>query len=90
MSFDFTGLRKDEATLQQAAKDWGIDPKAEMYKLPAMYVGEYAEKDAEITLELWQELKKEIASQDLSSDSRIRNQSFTCSCGYEMERCKNR
>ena len=67
VSFDFTGLRKDEATLQQAAKDWGIDPKAEMYKLPAMYVGEYAEKDAELTLELWQELKKEIASQDLSS-----------------------
>ena len=67
VSFDFTGLRKNEATLQQAAKDWGIDPKAEMYKLPAMYVGEYAEKDAEITLELWQELKKEIAGQDLSS-----------------------
>ena len=37
VSFDFTGLRKDEATLQQAAKDWGIDPKAEMYKLPAMW-----------------------------------------------------
>ena len=36
-----------------------------MYKLPAMYVGEYAERDAEITLLLWQELKKEIAVQDL-------------------------
>ena len=39
---------------------WGVDPKAEMYKLPALYVGEYAEKDAEITLALWQELKKEM------------------------------
>ena len=37
-----------------------MDAKSEMYKLPAMYVGEYAERDAEITLALWQELKKEI------------------------------
>ena len=27
-------------------KSWGVDPKAEMYKLPAMYVGTYAEQDA--------------------------------------------
>ena len=27
-----------------------------MYKLPAMYVGEYAERDAEATLKLWQRL----------------------------------
>ena len=26
-----------------------VDPKAEMYKLPAMYVGCYAEKDAQLT-----------------------------------------
>jgi hypothetical protein len=38
-----------------------------MYKLPAIYVGAYAEKDAEITYALWQELKKEIISQDLNS-----------------------
>ena len=43
----------------QAAKDWGVDAKAEMYKLPAIYVGAYAEADAEITLySLWKELKK--------------------------------
>ena len=40
-------MGKNEAALQEAAKDWGVDPKAEMYKLPAMYVGEYAERDAE-------------------------------------------
>ena len=38
-----------------------------MYKLPAIYVGAYAEKDAEITLELWQELKKEILHQDIQA-----------------------
>ena len=65
VAFDYTGMRKNETILQQSAKDWGVDPKAEMYKLPAMYVGEYAERDAEITLLLWQELKKEIVAQDL-------------------------
>ena len=30
-----------------------------------MYVGEYAEKDAELTLKLWQACKHEIQTQDL-------------------------
>ena len=30
---------------------WGIDHKSEMYKLPAMYVKEYAEQDAVLTLQ---------------------------------------
>ena len=49
----------------ETAKSWGVDPKAEMYKLPAMYVGAYAERDAQLTLELWQEMKKEILHQDI-------------------------
>ena len=60
----YIGQSKDESALYQAAKDWGVDAKTEMYKLPAMYVGAYAEKDAELTYELWQELKKEILHQD--------------------------
>ena len=47
---EFTGMGKNENALQEAAQAWGVDPKAEMYKLPALYVGEYAEQDAEITL----------------------------------------
>ena len=54
----YTGKTKNETDLYAAAKDWGVDAKAEMYKLPAIYVGAYAEKDAELTFELWQELKK--------------------------------
>ena len=38
----YTGKGKNESDLYQAAKDWGVDPKAEMYKLPAIYVGAYA------------------------------------------------
>ena len=63
----YTGLTKDETALYAAAKEWGVDPKGEMYKLPAMYVGQYAEKDASITLQLWQYLKREISNQDIES-----------------------
>ena len=64
---EYTGIGKNESALQEAAKEWGIDPKAEMYRLPSLFVGEYAEKDAEITLALWKELEKEINSQNLHS-----------------------
>ena len=78
VSYDYTGMTKNETALQEAAKEWGVDPKAEMYKLPAMYVGDYAEKDAEITLALWQELKKEIEFQDLQSIVELEQEVFPC------------
>ena len=74
----YIGQGKDEAALYAAAKDWGVDAKAEMYKLPAMYVGSYAEKDAEITYELWQELKKEIIHQDIQSIFELETELFPC------------
>jgi DNA polymerase I-like protein with 3'-5' exonuclease and polymerase domains len=74
----YTGKGKNETALYEAAKSWGIDPKAEMYKLPAIYVGAYAEKDAELTLELWQELKKEILHQDIQSIFELETELFPC------------
>ena len=74
----YTGKGKNETDLYEAAKSWGVDPKAEMYKLPAIYVGTYAEKDAEITLELWQELKKEINLQDINSIMDMETELFPC------------
>ena len=74
----YTGKGKDESALYAAAKEWGVDAKVEMYKLPAMYVGAYAEKDAEITLELWQELKKEIEIQDINSIFQLEVELFPC------------
>ena len=74
----YTGKTKNESDLYSAAKDWGIDAKAEMYKLPAIYVGAYAEKDAEITLELWKELQKEIYSQDIESIFDLETNLFPC------------
>jgi len=74
----YTGKGKDEAALYAAAKEWGVDAKAEMYKLPALYVGAYAEKDAELTLALWKELKKEILHQDISSIFQLELDLFPC------------
>lgn len=64
---DYIDMRKDEKMLRAAAKDWGIDPKADMWRLPASYVGAYAEQDAFMTMKLWDRLKIEISSQDLTS-----------------------
>ena len=74
----YTGQGKDEAALYEAAKTWGVDAKAEMYKLPAIYVGAYAEKDAELTLALWQELKKEIDCQDIWNIWELETELFPC------------
>lgn len=65
MARDYAGIRKDEKMLKAAAKAWGIDPKAEMWQLPPMYVGAYAEQDAVATLKLWQFLKVKLEEEQL-------------------------
>jgi len=62
---DYAAVRKDERLLQAAAKDWGVDPKSQMYKLPPKFVGAYAEQDAVATLKLWQSLKVQLEEQEL-------------------------
>ena len=59
--------KKDESLLQDAALAYGINPKSEMYKLPAKYVGPYGEQDAALTLKLWNQLKLEISEQNLEN-----------------------
>jgi len=63
--YDYLGEMKSEAALREAAAEFGVDPKAEMYKLPAAYVGEYAEADARLTLDLWQHFKALLSQEDL-------------------------
>jgi len=72
--FDLNSLAKDylqeskaETQLYEAAKAWGLNPKSEMWKLPASHVGDYAEQDAAVTLRLWHHLKKEIVKQGLTN-----------------------
>ena len=74
----YVGIGKDEKILEEAAKDYGVDPKAEMYKLPAMYVGEYAERDAEATLKLWQRLNTELHNQELMDVFNLETKLFPC------------
>ena len=61
----YCGEKKDESLLQDAALAWGINPKAEMYKLHSKYVGPYGEQDAALTLKLYEKLKLELREQNL-------------------------
>jgi len=78
VSWDYLGHGKNEQALNQEAKSRGLDPKADMWQLPAMHVGAYAEKDAELTLELWQAFKKEIIHQDIESIFNLETDLFPC------------
>jgi DNA polymerase I-like protein with 3'-5' exonuclease and polymerase domains len=78
ISYEFLGEVKDEKALIEAAQSWGIDPKSEMYKLPAMYVGNYAEKDAQLTLELFKVLSREMQKQSLQNVFDLETQLFPC------------
>jgi DNA polymerase I-like protein with 3'-5' exonuclease and polymerase domains len=75
---DYISMRKNESLLKEAAKDFGVNPKAEMWRLPAPFVGEYAEKDAEITLKLWHALQHEISKQDLWDVFNLETNLFPC------------
>jgi len=75
---EYVGWGKAETALRNAADDWGINPKSELWKLPAMYVGTYAERDAELTYNLWKALKKELSNQDLGAIFELESNLFPC------------
>jgi DNA polymerase I-like protein with 3'-5' exonuclease and polymerase domains len=77
-SYDYLGEVKNEQALKEAAEAAGVDEKSEMYKLPAMYVGSYAEKDAELTLELFRVLSREIQKQNLQNVFDLETNLFPC------------
>ena len=64
---DYLGELKAETDLNEAAKSHGVDPKQEMWMLPAEHVGFYAEQDARLTYLLWQRFKHEIHIQNLET-----------------------
>ena len=64
---DYIGESKSEKALRRAAEDYGVNPKAEMWRLPSRFVGAYAEQDARITLRLWHTLEAEMRKQEVSS-----------------------
>lgn len=66
---DWVGERKDERLLNEACLAWGLGTgskaKSNMWKLPAMFVGPYAEQDAALTLKLYDYCLKELERQEL-------------------------
>ncbi|QYW02150.1 DNA polymerase I [Stenotrophomonas phage Sonora] len=56
---------KDEEIMRAAAVDYGINPKADMWMLPARYVGRYAEEDARLPLAILRRQEREIDDQNL-------------------------
>ena len=78
LSWHHLGEGKSEARLNQAAKERGLDPKADMWRMPAMEVGGYAEKDAELTLKLWHKLKKVIIEDNLQDIFNLETDLFPC------------
>jgi DNA polymerase I-like protein with 3'-5' exonuclease and polymerase domains len=67
LGFDYLKEVKSEQGLKEAAQDFGVHAKKELWRLPAMYVGDYAEQDAALTLKLWQTLKIELRKEEVES-----------------------
>jgi DNA polymerase I-like protein with 3'-5' exonuclease and polymerase domains len=56
---------KSEGHLRRTAGRWGLDPKAEMWKLPARHVAEYAIMDVTLPLALLRRQERALADQEL-------------------------
>ena len=74
----YIGMGKNENILNAAAKEYGIDPKKDLWRLPAMFVGQYAERDAESTLKLWQRLETEMYQEELWDIFNLETKLFPC------------
>lgn len=67
LGFDYLKEIKSEQGLKESASDFGVHPKKELWKLPAMHVGDYAEQDAALTLKLWHHFKSLLAKDEVES-----------------------
>jgi len=71
LGFDYLKEIKSEQGLKESASDFGVHPKKELWKLPAMHVGDYAEQDAALTLKLWHHFKALLAKDEVESIFRL-------------------
>ena len=78
LSKHYVGIGKDESILNAAAKEYGLDAKKDMWRLPALFVGQYAERDAEATLKLWKKLETELYLQELWDVFNLETKLFPC------------
>ena len=73
LSRDYLADTKSEKGLREAAAEFGVDAKSEMYKLPASFVGAYAEQDAALTLRLWRHFQTLIIKEDIADILALEN-----------------
>ena len=78
LSWHHLSKGKNEKKLIEAAKERGLDAKADMWRLPAMEVGAYAEQDASLTLELWHKCKKILIEDHLQEIFDLETDLFPC------------
>ncbi|RPJ39970.1 MAG: hypothetical protein EHM35_00870 [Planctomycetaceae bacterium] len=57
---------KSEDMLRDAAAAYGLDPKKDLWRLPARFVGPYAEQDARLPHQLIRKQERKIEDDDLS------------------------
>jgi DNA polymerase I-like protein with 3'-5' exonuclease and polymerase domains len=95
LGFDYLKEIKSEQGLKQAAADFGVHPKKELWKLPAMYVGTYAEQDAALTLKLWHYFKVKLRQDNVESIFDLETRLFPVLQGiterglrFDRERCE--
>jgi len=67
LGFDYLKETKSEQGLKEAASDFGVHHKKELWRLPAMHVGGYAEQDAALTLKLWHHLRALMRKDEVES-----------------------
>jgi len=65
LGFDYLGEVKAEDELREEAATRGLDAKADIWKMPSMAVGFYAEQDAALTLKLWNYFKPTLVKENL-------------------------
>lgn len=65
LSWSYLGKGKNETKLQQAAADFSLDPKKDLWRLHSKYVGEYAEDDAHHPIEIIQLQLKQLEKEKL-------------------------
>lgn len=56
---------KDEELLYEAARSMGLDPKRGLWRLPARFVGQYAEQDVRSPLRIFEAQRKVLSEKDL-------------------------
>lgn len=95
LGFDYLKEIKSEQGLKQAAADFGVHPKKELWKLPAMYVGNYAEQDAALTLKLWHYFQVKLRQDNVESIFDLETRLFPVLQGitergirFDRERCE--